>query len=39
VAAEPTGAGVPWGWLAAGLVVLAVAALVAADRLGRLRRP
>ena len=38
VAAEPTGGSVPWGWLGAALVVLAVAALVAADLLGR-RRP
>ncbi len=38
VQAEPRDRGLPWGWIAAVLVVLAVGALVASDRLVR-RRP
>jgi hypothetical protein len=38
VQAEPKDRGLPWGWIAAALSALAVAALFAADRLVR-RRP
>jgi len=38
VQAEPRDHGLPWGWIAAVLIVLSVGALIASDRLVR-RRP
>lgn len=35
VQAEPVGSGLPWRWIGAGLVILALVALVAFDRLSR----